>query len=927
MSLKGLCATIVSVCAVSAAFLLFAPDAEAAFSACQCSCIDPDNAVTLLRAPQGSAAENEAVCRSACEGSGHAYIDWELRVAENRLACTCQNIEPNIEYQALTPGRSDCSADCAQACGGAAFVDPTQDQSTNIRQVDCIRDDDCTVGEFRYFQDVSCTLFPTSDPNFPEGEPRCVVPPTRENADIECQQFGGLASGGNAKCVFISQGENVNASYITRPYLSGTGQYVTDNFNTYTSVEALWNALESNGLLLEQPGGNQPGLCYLYGKNLGFDYSEIDIGEFIADVGAEIGESAFGIGTGADAPEASRKYICAKPKTNSCGVFDAPAGTNPVIKPRTSYSCTPESQVTNRAEQCFPDSWSGRAADGTPVEAEDLCVTPGTLCCAGLQGCTSDAECGPYKQCVEGDCEWRSVCDTGNPERRCRSATAAEKVNPDFCSPEFVVESAPDRCPISGQACCEAPDEAARSSCAADLSTNTEFAQAGDGNDWRDYLCVTTSDIPDFGGSAGEWVTLPDGSRRLKSWQNGGNCVTSDVPAGGEIGGAAISRCGTGRVCCDPEAIGLQERVAELEERPEEGFNCPRNTASIMTCKDPDLLVASWQLGQRGFPSIYSYLEALASSGYCRVTPLASGSYTVNEECENGTVCCTNDVIGANFCANDTTCPAGQRCDQYVKLCVDAEVIDQKFASEGCVDRAEAAGDTSGSVVVPASGSTREAFACQLVDSTIAATSGSCLQLGCEALNAETAGSRSDGQIFRCCAPGIGQAPAAAAENVENPPDVTRAAGSIGLPSCISTGLCTLDDIVYTGAQFANFLIGLSGSVFLAIFIYAGFMYLTAAGSSRAETARKMIIQSTIGIVLMLAGFVIISFIQSALISSSAGETGAVQCGRTEETAGMSCTFLQADPNDDKAISEEISDRGCVRGLCPGPTNHVCCPS
>jgi hypothetical protein len=251
------------------------------------------------------------------------------------------------------------------------------------------------------------------------------------------------------------------------------------------------------------------------------------------------------------------------------------------------------------------------------------------------------------------------------------------------------------------------------------------------------------------------------------------------------------------------------------------------------------------------------------------------------------------------------------------------------LAGDNCYNLAAQAGDTSGqnligTVLDDGTEATAQSFTCQIVDVESDASVTQCLQLGCENIE----GNVPEGYARRCCLPGVGVTPdSAAAGNLPSRAEnIAVGVFTIGLPACIGTGQCTLDDIVATGANFANFLIGLSGSVFLAIFVYAGFLYLTAGTSDRVGRAKKMIIQSSVAMVLILGAFVFVRFIQQSFISS-ATESEAPQCGNTEDTQGFQCTFLNADANDEDAIAAEVNAKSCVRNKCPGAKNYVCCPA
>jgi len=51
-------------------------------------------------------------------------------------------------------------------------------------------------------------------------------------------------------------------------------------------------------------------------------------------------------------------------------------------------------------------------------------------------------------------------------------------------------------------------------------------------------------------------------------------------------------------------------------------------------------------------------------------------------------------------------------------------------------------------------------------------------------------------------------------------------------PGGLSTGNCTLDDIVRTAASFGNMLMEISGALFFATFVYGGARYLLSFGRS-----------------------------------------------------------------------------------------------
>ena len=203
------------------------------------------------------------------------------------------------------------------------------------------------------------------------------------------------------------------------------------------------------------------------------------------------------------------------------------------------------------------------------------------------------------------------------------------------------------------------------------------------------------------------------------------------------------------------------------------------------------------------------------------------------------------------------------------------------------------------------------------------------------------AGACSGPADIQCCIPTVGSPPAAAAPTAPAAttpgtaatPTRSSAAGAIQWPPCIDDGDCSLDDIIKAGAAFANFIFGLSGAVFLAIFVYAGVLYLVAGGNEkRVSQAKDMLKNATIGIVLVFGAYAMVTAVYTAFIGTGGGgaATGSgVQecavrypdhvCQVIEDLSGSTSAQRRAD----------ATSRGCKtdRGLCPGVgANYLCCP-
>ncbi|MFH1077660.1 MAG: pilin [Patescibacteria group bacterium] len=141
--------------------------------------------------------------------------------------------------------------------------------------------------------------------------------------------------------------------------------------------------------------------------------------------------------------------------------------------------------------------------------------------------------------------------------------------------------------------------------------------------------------------------------------------------------------------------------------------------------------------------------------------------------------------------------------------------------------------------------------------------------------------------------------------------------------------LCTLDDIVKTGVGFANFLMGLSGALFLIIFIYGGALYLLSFGDkTRVEKGTKAIKGAAFGMIIVLSAWTIVAQIVKGITGTTGAET-AVPTGSDAKClaqgSAWSChTFEGATVNNvQQAWTGQSLD--CKTNLCPGDFHTVCC--
>lgn len=96
--------------------------------------------------------------------------------------------------------------------------------------------------------------------------------------------------------------------------------------------------------------------------------------------------------------------------------------------------------------------------------------------------------------------------------------------------------------------------------------------------------------------------------------------------------------------------------------------------------------------------------------------------------------------------------------------------------------------------------------------------------------------------------------------------DYNTGGTGIRLVSCTQSGNCTINDIVQQGIYVADFLIGISGALFLIAFIWGGAMYLLSFGRSGwVEKGRDAMVKSMIGIVFIILAWTIVTFVAESL--------------------------------------------------------------
>lgn len=142
--------------------------------------------------------------------------------------------------------------------------------------------------------------------------------------------------------------------------------------------------------------------------------------------------------------------------------------------------------------------------------------------------------------------------------------------------------------------------------------------------------------------------------------------------------------------------------------------------------------------------------------------------------------------------------------------------------------------------------------------------------------------------------------------------------------NCKKTGDCTLNDIMQVFVNITNFILGIVGSLTLAVAIYGGFLWLTSGGASeKIEKGKAAMTGSIIGLLIVFGAFTGINFISGALRGGTAGQENLCEVVSPANggKAGMGYACLN---NPDTTIYT------CdpTPNLCPGDQSVIkCCIS
>lgn len=163
---------------------------------------------------------------------------------------------------------------------------------------------------------------------------------------------------------------------------------------------------------------------------------------------------------------------------------------------------------------------------------------------------------------------------------------------------------------------------------------------------------------------------------------------------------------------------------------------------------------------------------------------------------------------------------------------------------------------------------------------------------------------------------------------------------------------CTVSDLLQLLVNISQWILGVMGSVALGLFVYGGFMWVTAAGnSSRVESGKNILVGTVVGIVIVLAAYTGVKFLAKTLEAPGTNQFlgGTCQsegdaCLRDGQnvyacasdgscSAKTLCEYWAAKPGDRYNLTASHACRNvttCKTGtivynLCNGGSDTVCC--
>ncbi len=167
---------------------------------------------------------------------------------------------------------------------------------------------------------------------------------------------------------------------------------------------------------------------------------------------------------------------------------------------------------------------------------------------------------------------------------------------------------------------------------------------------------------------------------------------------------------------------------------------------------------------------------------------------------------------------------------------------------------------------------------------------------------------------------------------------------------CGDLGDCTLNDIMVVFANTGNFVIGIVGGLVLLMYIIGGFYMLSSGGKQeRIAKGKKYITTSTVGLLIVMFGYLGIFTLKSSLtggsktssgveyvicqnISKGKDATEGKACAINSSCVGFICVSKCEETHKGAYSCKEVDPKSplaksanCEANLCPGDKNVMCC--
>lgn len=139
---------------------------------------------------------------------------------------------------------------------------------------------------------------------------------------------------------------------------------------------------------------------------------------------------------------------------------------------------------------------------------------------------------------------------------------------------------------------------------------------------------------------------------------------------------------------------------------------------------------------------------------------------------------------------------------------------------------------------------------------------------------------------------------------------------------CQERGECSLEDTLQVFVNISNFVLGISGSLALALLIYGGLRWLTSQGDPESVKAgRKAMTGAVVGLFIVFGAFTLINVVTSVLRGGTVAQVNKCELVSPEEggKAGLGYACVN--------VNTRGSSEGCEANLCPGGSEIMCCPS